>query len=368
VPAAEVRLPRVLFLSPVVPAPLDRGQNVRIHHLVAGLARRFRVTLVVPEGPGLAEESELWTAVERVVPVPVPSGSPAAYRRVLDGLPLREFDAVWVERTGLAGLVRRLGRRVVVDFDDLEHRNTVRELRSGSASPRRLAHAGRMFGRELVLARRFGACTVASEVDLRYLRRWGLRRGALLPNGTAVEPATQRRSGGGLVFVGNLGYSPNLDGLAWFEESVRPALDRAGVRVELTVLGPGVTDAIAARFPRVDFRGFVPDLSAALAGFDAAIVPLRLGGGTKLKLLDALAAGLPVVTTPIGAEGLRVRDGEHLLVADGAEPFAAAVRRLLADPSLAGELGERGRKLVAEQYSWRAVQDRAVALVDRVIG
>jgi hypothetical protein len=224
--------PRLLFLSPVVPAPLDRGQNVRIHHLVAGLARHFRVTLVVPAGPGVDEESLLWSAVERVITVPsagrsVPPGQalrfmlrhrafmrPATVRRLqpfreaLDRLPLDQYSAVWVERTGLAILVRKLGRRVLVDLDDLEHRSWVRHVRlhgrAGSGRPlvRALYHAGQMFGREILLARTFGCCAVASVTDAAYLRRWGLRNGAVLPNAASVDATAQenrrlRRSAGG---------------------------------------------------------------------------------------------------------------------------------------------------------------------------
>jgi glycosyltransferase involved in cell wall biosynthesis len=394
--------PRVLFLSPVLPAPLDRGQNVRIHNIVAGLARQFRVTLVVPDGPGLAQDCPLWSAVERVVAVPRAARGATAgellrfiarhrvllrpavvsalqpYRQVVDRLPLDEYSAIWVERTQLAVLVRRLGRRVVVDFDDLEHRARIRKLRRGLSGPqlvREVVQAVRMFVREIVLARSYGCCAVASDADVAYLRRWGLRTAAILPNGAATPaPSGSHPAGrvgpireGRLVFVGNLGYEPNVDALAHFEENIRPALDRIGVAVELTAVGPGVSDALAARLPRVHFRGFVPDLAAELDRSDISVVPLRLGGGTKLKVLDAMAAGVPVVTTSIGAEGLRVQDGVHLLVADSPEDFAAAVARLLGDRILAAELGEHGRRLVEQEYSWRAVQDRAVALVTSVV-
>jgi glycosyltransferase involved in cell wall biosynthesis len=105
--------------------------------------------------------------------------------------------------------------------------------------------------------------------------------------------------------------------------------------------------------PRVETLGFVEDLSAAYARASCAVVPLRQGGGTPLKLIEALAYGLPVVATPRAVAGLAVRDGEHLLVADGAEAFAAALVRVLRDG--APELGVRGRRLVAERYSIEAL-------------
>lgn len=395
-------VPHVLFVSPVIPAPLDRGQNVRIHNLVTGLARHFRVTLVVPQGPELELESTLWTAVDRVVAVP-PATEPASrgdvlrfmlrhrtlarpgvvswlqpYQDAIDDLPIDRYSAIWVERLGLARLFRMSAGRVVVDMDDLEHRKWLRELlvhrraALGRVALTRLYYATRFFFLEVVAARRYGRCAVASGRDATYLCRWGLRNSALLANGASVETLDGGIGGGDgsgrrLVFLGNLGYGPNVDALEHFEDEVRPILDARGVAAELCVLGPGVTDELRSRFPRVDFRGFVADLAGTLREFDVCVVPLRLGGGTKLKVLDAMAAGLPLITTSVGAEGLDISDGVHALVADSPQAFAGAVVRLLEDPQFAGSLGEGGRGLVAREYSWQSVQDRAVALVWDVV-
>jgi glycosyltransferase involved in cell wall biosynthesis len=263
-------------------------------------------------------------------------------------------------------------------MDDLEHRKWMRELvvhrraGLGRASLTRLYYAARFFFLEVVQARRYGRCAVASSTDAEYLRTWGMRNSALLSNGAAVEAlgghsVRGARAGRRVVFLGNLGYGPNVDALEHFEEEIRPFLDARGSTVDLAVLGPGVTDELRAQLPRVDFRGFVPDLFAALREFDLCVVPLRLGGGTKLKVLDAMAAGLPVVTTSVGAEGLNVSDGVHALVADSPDAFAEAVARVLEDPGFADALGEGGRGLVEREYSWQSVQDRAVALVSGVL-
>jgi glycosyltransferase involved in cell wall biosynthesis len=396
---------RLLFVSPVIPAPLDRGQNVRIHNLVMGLAPHFRITLVVPEGPELAEQSPLWSAVEQVIAVPAATSRATPrdllrfmlrhrtlvrpgvvtwlqpYQDAVDRLSLDRYSAVWVERLGLARLFNGVARRVVVDMDDLEHRKWARELRlrvrSGPVrtSAMRLYYASRFFLHEVVLAHRYGRCAVASATDAAYLRRWRLGNSALLPNGATVGNHVRRnpgsplgpRASGRVVFLGNLGYGPNVDALIHFEESIRPALAERGVIADLSVIGPGVTDALKAQFSRVDFRGFVPDLADALRHFDVCVVPLRLGGGTKLKVLDAMASGTPVVMTTVGAEGLNVTPGVHAMVADSPEDFTGAVVGLLEDGDLARRLGERGRVLVESEYSWRSVQERAIALVSAVL-
>ena len=402
-PTADGDAPRLLFLSPVVPAPLDRGQNVRVHNLAMGLARSFRVTLVVPDGPGLREDSPLWTAVEDVVAVPALHGTlpprrvlrfmlrhravarPGVLRWLLpfedalDRLRLDHFAAFWVERLGQARLLSEVADRVVVDLDDLEHRKWARELRlhTGASSPaqllRRLYYTLRFLLLELVGARRYGRCAVAASTDAAYLRRWGVRNSALLPNGATVGDVPVRRrvpdpgAVGRAVFLGNLGYPPNVDALEHLDQHVLPVLESRGVPVEVSVIGPGATEDVRQRFPGLHFRGFEPDLAAALADHDLCVVPLRLGGGTKVKVLDAMAAGVPVVTTEVGAEGLRLVDGVHALVADSGEGLASAITRVLQDQDLASELIGAARALVEDEYSWRSVQDRAVALVEGVI-
>jgi len=404
--ASPDRRSRLLFLSPVVPAPLDRGQNVRIHNLVLGLARQFRVTLVVPDGPELDTESVLWDEVDELVAVPASAERTSVrdairfmvrhrtvvrrgvvswlqpWRTTLDTLPMGEYSAIWVERLGLARLVNDVAGRVVVDLDDLEHRKWWRELRlqarvgMSRALLHRLYYAVRFFVHEVVLARRFGICAVASASDVTYLRRWRLGNSALLPNGADVQDPRSAASStvpdpherGRLVFLGNLAYAPNVDGLSYLQEEIRPALDRLGVQVDITVVGPGDTAALRAEFPGIDFRGFVPDLASALRDCHVCIVPLRLGGGTKLKVLDAMATGTPVVTTSVGAEGLLVAHGVHVLIADSADDFARSIERVLADAELSESLSAAAHRLVEKEYSWRSVQDKALALVSRVAG
>jgi glycosyltransferase involved in cell wall biosynthesis len=394
-------VPRLLFLSPVVPAPLDRGQNVRVHNLVLGLARRFRVTLVVPHGPGLDEESPLWTAVEELVVVPARSAPPSVvellrfmarnrtvvrrgvagwlmpFQEAIDLLQPDRFAAFWVERLGQARLLAGVADRVVVDLDDLEHRKWARELRlhartdHGWALLRRFYYTVRFAYMELVGARRYGCCAVASSSDAGYLRSWGVRSSAMLPNGATVSATAPHERGvagvsGRVVFLGNLGYPPNVDALVHLDEHVLPVLRARGVPVQVSVVGPGVTEALRRRFPQLVFRGFAPDLGAALRDADICVVPLRLGGGTKVKVLDAMAAGVPVVTTPVGAEGLGLTHGVHALIAEPPDEFAEAVARVLQDEVLARSLAGAARRLVEDDYSWQSVQDRAIALADAV--
>jgi glycosyltransferase involved in cell wall biosynthesis len=164
------------------------------------------------------------------------------------------------------------------------------------------------------------------------------------------------------VFVASFAYEPNRNGLRFLLGEVLPRVWAKLPDAKLALVGAGLQQASIGQDggprglrddPRVETLGFVDDLPGVYAGASCAVVPLLQGGGTPLKLIEALAYGLPVVATPRAVAGLAVRDGEHCLVADGAEEFAAALVRVLRDG--APELAQRGRELAAERYSIEAL-------------
>ncbi len=167
-----------------------------------------------------------------------------------------------------------------------------------------------------------------------------------------VPPTGERRA----TFVANFAYEPNRNGLRFLLDEVLPLVWRELPDAKLALVGAGLTlaeDSRVKALGRVEALGFVEDLDAAYARACCAVVPLLQGGGTPLKLIEALAHGLPVIATPRAVAGLAVGDGEHLLVAGDAQAFADTLVRVLRDG--AGELGNRGRELVAERYSIEAL-------------
>jgi glycosyltransferase involved in cell wall biosynthesis len=165
-----------------------------------------------------------------------------------------------------------------------------------------------------------------------------------------VSPsAGQRRA----VFVANFAYEPNRNGLRFLLEDVFPLVWAQLPHVRLALVGGGL-ERPASTDARIETLGFVPDLAHVYAQASCALAPLLQGGGTPLKLIEALAYGLPVIATPLAVAGLEVRDGEHCLVADTAAEFAAALLTTLCD-DVSPELGRRGRKLAAERYSIEAL-------------
>ncbi len=164
----------------------------------------------------------------------------------------------------------------------------------------------------------------------------------------AIEPVAAPAHGHRAIFVANFSYKPNADGLRFLLDRVLPLVWAELPDARLALVGAGLDESLALD-PRVEPLGFVDHLRAAYASAACAVVPLLVGGGTPLKLLEALAFGLPVVATPRAVAGLAVRDGEHCLVADGPEAFAAALTHALRGGAAA--LGRQGRELVIERYS-----------------
>lgn len=170
-----------------------------------------------------------------------------------------------------------------------------------------------------------------------------------------------------LVFLGSMDWMPNIDGATYFMEEIFPALRSAFPGVSLKIVGRNPAPAIrelAVKHPEVSVTGTVPDVRPHLADCQVMIVPLRVGGGTRIKIFEAMATGIPVVSTSIGAEGLPVEHGRHALLADSPADFAAAVSRLFTDDTLRRSLAVAARNLVARHYGWPAV----TAVFQRLLG
>jgi len=161
-----------------------------------------------------------------------------------------------------------------------------------------------------------------------------------------------------LVFTGTLSYAPNAEGIAWFVRTVWPLVVAAVPGAQLDIVGrEPPAEVLAFASDRVHVSGEVPDVRPYLQRAWLAIVPVLHGGGTRLKILEAMACALPVVSTTIGAEGLAVADGRDILIADEPQAFAAHVVRLLLDTLLRDTLGQAGRALVERHYGWRMITE-----------
>jgi hypothetical protein len=200
----------------------------------------------------------------------------------------------------------------------------------------------------------------------------------VVPNGVDVSSYRRGASGtapisGRLLYNGALGYGPNRDAVSWFVREMLPRIANQAPAAHLVVTGrtddvDEETCSVLHADPRVQMTGFVPDLRPVLDQANLCVIPLRQGGGTRLKILEAFAAGLPVVSTTRGAAGIEAEHGHHLLLADTPEDLAACVVRLLQKPDEAMRLARAARHLVEVRYNWPDIAGLLSQLLEQVTG
>jgi glycosyltransferase involved in cell wall biosynthesis len=166
---------------------------------------------------------------------------------------------------------------------------------------------------------------------------------------------------GRLLFLGSLDWMPNIDGIKWFFQEIYPVVKESYPHVSLDIVGrrpPATILALAERDKSVNVYGSVPDVRPYMSKADIFVVPLRIGSGTRLKIFEAMATRLPVVSTTVGAEGLPLEPGHHLMVADSPAEFAQVIGSLLANPGQRSAIATGGYDLVTRNYSWKNVSSR----------
>lgn len=221
------------------------------------------------------------------------------------------------------------------------------------------SQARRMERFERNFAPRVSAVVTVSEGDAKIFATWGAKA-VIVDNGVDLEQyalSQQLEVSGRILFLASMDWFPNIDALDFYLREIHP-LVRRGPETTLRIVGRRLSSSDAERFRSfagVEVVGEVEDVQAELANAAVIVVPLRIGGGSRLKILEALAAGKAVVSTTVGAEGLAVQDSLHLRIADTPNDFAEAVHSLLSDPAARRVLGTNGRRLVEQKYGWDAL-------------
>lgn len=252
------------------------------------------------------------------------------------------------------------GVPVVADAHNVEHdnlRRIARDTRSLFRKAFSLALAWRLRSEEVSCASRCDTILASSERDRDlFLTMAPKTPVTVVPNGvdlSAFIPRGLERGPRSLVFTGVMNYTPNDEAMRKFVRQCFPRLVASVPDVRLTIVGAYPSRAIRnLASDRIRVTGHVPDVRPFLERAEVFVAPLNSGGGTRLKILEAIAMGTPVVSTSIGCEGLRLRDGEHMLVADSPESFVQAVLRLFRDPELRAGLAARALDTVRRLYGW----------------
>jgi polysaccharide biosynthesis protein PslH len=377
---------RVLFIAPYLPTH-GSGGRTRFVNFLEQLGARHDIRVVAFRAPDQTDDHDpSWRAFpppslrprpggmrgrirffrEKLEPLPAYAGwfhDEAFAAAVTEEIATFRPDVVQVETTEMGqylppaqpGLVRAL------DLQDVASRWFTRVAKMGATRRQRA-----LMRVEMLKARRYErACArgsevvlVCSEAEQRFLQKVSGVTARLVPNGVDVagfapqpevpeEPNT-------VLFVGPLAYAANSDGLMWFAKRVLPL-----IKAEIPdVVVEHVGAADAHPYPGITHRGMVPDVRPHLAAAPVSIVPVRIGTGTRYKILEALSMERAVVSTAVGAEGLGLRTDEHIRIADDPKPFAAAVVDLLRDAEQRARLGKAGREHVAARFDWSGIVAR----------
>lgn len=394
VSADRSRRLRVLVLDEGIPYPPNAGKSSRTWNLLRRLATRHSVCVLCyghPNAPGTLEARNAgidlrlverranpqgWRLYLRLFlnlfsqfPFSVTKHYSHAFQKQFEEL-LKEdsWDLIQCEWTPYARFITHTLKVPVL----MATHNVESQIWA-----RRADHAGNPFAKVFFKTqewkmRRFekqallraSAATVVTNVDLSILRNWGVTHVSLIPNGVDLEtysPTPDAEREDELLFLASLDWYPNVDALDYFVKNILPTVRARRAGANLRIVGRKPAESLAKQYsclPGIDFVGEVKEVRSHLDRAAVIIVPLRIGGGSRIKILEALAAGKAVVSTVIGAEGLDVISGEHLLIADSPAAFAGRIEELLASTKLRRRLSNNGRKLVTKRYGWDQIANR----------
>jgi glycosyltransferase involved in cell wall biosynthesis len=373
-----VAQPTALLLTPEAPFPTVGGGPLRTASILRYLEQRYDLHVISFREPGAARPDNDY------IELPHHSKSTLArasrnLQRAFRGVPplvdrfagfedhltklLRPcYDVVVIEHfwaASYASTLRPRAKRLVLDLHNIESSLLERTAATHSgllkAMFHRWASCCRALERELLPV--FDAVLTASDKDAAQLPPGG-PPAWVVPNTVPLvpRPEPKEKRPDELVFSGNMEYAPNTDAVSWFVREIWPLLRQARPQVTARFLGKNdhAIRHLLDGQQGLTATGPVPDAIAALAESSAAIVPLRSGSGTRVKIIEAWAAALPVLSTSLGAEGLPGRPGEHMLVADTPAEFVDSIVKLLQNPGEAHRLAEAGRRLYEQELTWQS--------------
>jgi glycosyltransferase involved in cell wall biosynthesis len=273
---------------------------------------------------------------------------------------IQEYDVIWVHTVRTANDFRIYRwPRTVVDIDDIQSRFYVSSVKTNSGITRSLLDYRMSLiwrRREGLLKNRFDVIAVCSENDRRYLEN--APRIHVVPNGFAPSsqvpdhtPAVPVRIG----FIGLLNYMPNRTGIDWFIRKIWPRIKRDAPDARLRLVGRDGDKGLPGMGPDIDGLGYVDNPTDEIATWSAMIIPIQVGGGTRVKIAEAFSRKCPVVSTTLGAFGYDVHDGEELLLADNPEKFAEACIRLMTDRALGERLSKNALRRFLREWTWDSI-------------
>jgi polysaccharide biosynthesis protein PslH len=377
---------RILFICHRFPFPPNRGGKIRPFQMIRHLSQSHEVTVAslaftqeeLDAGAGLREHcseiiaeilpnSTRWPQAMMALPGSTPS-SVAYFRsnrlraRIESAWQKKKFDAVMVHCAFVAQYTLGLsGGLRILDYGDMDSAKWM-DYAEHRRFPLSLGYAieSRKLRRyERAMAERFDRITITTQGEKEEFKTLGVPRPCtVIPNGVDGNFFQPAAMGGGtkpnIVFLGRMDYFPNIDGVLWFVREVYPSIRRAMPSAELQIVGADPAREILRlrNIAGITVTGFVKDVRPYLTEAAVAIAPLRIARGTQNKILECMAAGIPVVSTPQAAKGIQAVPGEHIIVADGPQESSRSILELLNDRNRRIKLATAARAQVEHAHSW----------------
>ena len=394
---------KILFLSPTVPFPLTDGGRIRVFNLLKQIAVKNEVTLLALEtqttdADGVAELQQLGIQVHLVPNAPtlprVSFGTlvkaflkrqpitvarydiPAYRQKFRELIATQTFDLVHYEMFHIAQFHTETHLPGVLSQQNVDSA-IWRRLCSETTNPLyKFAYWTQQlaFQRyERVLSPKFDAVTCTSDIDAAVFQQHCTENAIeIIPNGvdiTHYRPDFTTEAPAHLIYIGSMDWYPNEDAVAFFADEVLPRIQERVPDVAFSIVGgnPSARVQKLAERDGIIVTGRVPEIKPYFAEATVFVVPLRIGSGTRLKILEALAMGKAIVSTTVGAEGLDLKDGAEIFIADEPTAFADVVTRLLTDVQLRRRIGENGRSRVEQDYDWRSIGEKLHALYTKIL-
>ena len=392
----------ILFVSREFPFPPDSGVKQRAWYVLEQLARKHEVHLVCYGRESDRQIKEVLSVLRSVQVVPAPAKkkglslyaamlgglfsalpfsvasrfSPDLKKHVDELLASRPIDLIVCDSLYQAIQFEEGGRKVILNEHNIES-VIIKRYQQVEKNPLRRLYAAyeglRMEKFETRTWRRYKNIWVCSPVDRdEVLRRAPDARVTVIPNGVrvpALKKGERKLFPKSLVYTGLIGWHPNEDAVLFFIRDIYPLIKQRIPAVKFWVVGKDPTARVknlAAREGSITVTGFVEDVRGYIEEAEVFVVPLRIGSGTRLKILEAMAMGKAVVSTSVGCEGLAVTDQKNIFIADDAPAFARRVIELLNDPQARKQLEENGRALIEREYSWDIIGEKIAAVINEL--
>jgi glycosyltransferase involved in cell wall biosynthesis len=396
---------RILLTLPGPLFPADTGGKIRSLNIFSRLSKTAEIHGVSFADPAvdtaaISEMKAMFASYTPILRRKVRKYSPRFYLDVLSNqFGSRPYFLAKANHSGLRSAVKKLAMHGRFDLLLCDFLHTAAPLREFAFRPKvvfehnvefvlrkrkwqaeeRLLHR-LVFGQEwrktqvveAGVCRSFDHVITVSEDDQRIVQdEFAVSHTSAIPAGVDTEffrPTASIPQKGRLVFVGSMDWDPNEDAIVWFLREAYPIIRRVMPHVTLSVVGRAPSARLckmASQAPGVELTGWVPDVRPAIAQAEVVVVPLRVGGGTRIKIPEAMAMAKPVVTTPIGAEGLPFQDGREICIARP-ENFARMVLELLGDSARRTSMGAAARKEVAAKCSWESVASKFEEILEWV--